>query len=79
MPRLACELAFVETFVMARWRQRRSWDLKATNFNAEIVSQISAGQADSQPSPPAKPGTHSPNVPTDSVSFIATNPAIAAT
>ena len=49
MPRLACELAFVETFVMARWRQRRSWDLKATNFNAEIVSQIAAGQTDTQP------------------------------
>ena len=43
------ELAFVETFVMARWRQRRSWDLEASNFNSEIVSQIASGQADTPP------------------------------
>ena len=34
------ELAFAETFIMARWRQRRSWDLEATNFNAEIATPI---------------------------------------
>ena len=48
------ELAFAETFIMARWRQRRSWDLEATNFNAEIATQTAASQTDTPPIAAAK-------------------------
>ena len=39
---------------MARWRQRRSWDLEAANFNSEIVSQIAVCQTHTLPIAAAK-------------------------
>ncbi len=54
LPADELELAFAETFIMARWRQRRSWDLEATSFNSEIAAQVAASQTDAPPIAAAK-------------------------
>jgi hypothetical protein len=41
-PRDEIELAFAETFVVARWRQRRAWELETAGMNAEIEGQRSS-------------------------------------
>ena len=38
-PRDEIELAFAETFVVARWRQHRAWELETAGMNAEIERQ----------------------------------------